>query len=183
MKILIVDDEDISRKILLSKMGHMGTCVAVSSSKEAMAELDKAKAQDQPYDLITLDVAMPGIGGQELLEQIRKKEVQDKIPKTDRIKILMITSRMNVGTINACIRRGCNGYLTKPVSKAQLIQGLSQMGFDPAALEKNDEEDMSHSAGVAEIIKRFYSGKIVFAGIPKHRPGGPGPAGWKRPFG
>ncbi|NDY72732.1 response regulator [Desulfobacter hydrogenophilus] len=166
MKILIVDDENISRNILLSKMTHMGTCVAVTNAKEALAELDKAKAENQPFNVITLDVSMPGMGGQELLELIRKKEDQNKIPKKDRVKIIMITARMNLGTINACIRRGCNGYLTKPVSQVQLIQSLSQMGFEPATAEKNNEESMSHSAGVGEIIKRFYSGKIILPVFP-----------------
>ncbi|WP_035237100.1 HDOD domain-containing protein [Desulfobacter vibrioformis] len=166
MKILIVDDEEISRKILLLKMKDMGTCVAVNSAKEALAELEKAKAEKHPFDVITLDVSMPVMNGQELLEHIRKKEVQNKIPKNDRVKILMITARMNVGTINACIKRGCNGYLTKPVSQAQLAQSFSQMGFEPATPEKNDQQDMSHSTGVAEIIKRFYSGKIILPVFP-----------------
>lgn len=166
MKSLIVDDEEISRRILLSKMAYMGTCVAVNSAKEALAELDKAKAEKHPFDLITLDVSMPGMDGQELLEHIRKKEDQDKIPKKDRVKIIMITARMNLGTINACIKRGCNGYLTKPVSQVQLIQSLSQMGFEPGTPEKSNEEEISHSAGVAEIIKRFYSGKIILPVFP-----------------
>lgn len=144
----------------------MGTCVAVNSAKEALAELDKAKAEKQPFDLITLDVSMPGMGGQELLEKIRKQETQDKIPKADRVKIIMITARMNLGTINACIKRGCNGYLTKPVSQVQLIQSLSQMGFEPGTPEKKEKESMCHSAGVAEIIKRFYSGKIILPVFP-----------------
>ena len=62
MKILIVDDEEISRTILLSKMVHMGTCVAVNSAKTALAELDKANSENQPFDVITLDVSMPGVG-------------------------------------------------------------------------------------------------------------------------
>lgn len=166
MKILIVDDEEMSRNILLAKMTHMGTCVAVDSSKKALEELDKAKAEKHPFDIITLDVSMPGMGGQELLEHIRKKELQDKISKKDRVKILMITARMNMGTINACIKRGCNGYLTKPVSHVQLIQILSQLGFEPATEEKTAKEGMPHSAGVAEIIKRFYSGKIILPVFP-----------------
>ena len=170
MKILIVDDEEISRTILLSKIAHMGSCVAVNSAKAALAELDKAQAEKQPFDVITLDVSMPGMDGRQLLEHIRKKEAMDKIPKNDWVKILMITARMNLGTINACIKRGCNGYLTKPVTQVQLIQSLSQMGFEPAIAEKNDQAGISYNAGVAEIIKRFYSGKIrlpVFPSIVK----------------
>nr|WP_319495272.1 HDOD domain-containing protein [uncultured Desulfobacter sp.] len=166
MKILIVDDETISRTILLSKMTDMGTCVDVDNAKDALAEIDKAKAEEQPFDVITLDVSMPVMGGQELLEHIRKQEAKDKIPKNEWVKIIMITARMNLGTIKACIKSGCNGYLTKPVSQVQLIQSLSQLGFEPATPEKTDKEKMSHSDAVAEIIKRFYSGKIMLPVFP-----------------
>ena len=170
MKILIVDDETISRTILLSKMTDMGTCVEVDNAKDALAEIDKAKAEEQPFDVITLDVSMPVMGGQEVLEHIRKQEAKDKIPKDERVKIIMITARMNLGTIKACIKSGCNGYLTKPVSQVQLIQSLSQLGFELSAPKKTEKEEMSHSAAVGEIIKRFYSGKIklpVFPNIVK----------------
>jgi putative nucleotidyltransferase with HDIG domain len=166
MKILIVDDETISRTILLSKMTNMGTCVEVDNAKDALAEIDKATTEEQPFDVITLDVSMPVMGGQELLEHIRKQEQKNKIPKDQRVKIIMITARMNLGTIKACIKSGCNGYLTKPVSQVQLIQSLSQLGFEPAPPEKTDKEEMSHSDGIAEIIKRFYSGKIMLPVFP-----------------
>ena len=166
MKILIVDDEKISRKILVLRMTPFGTCVAVNSAKEALAAMETAVGEKAPFDLITLDVSMPGMNGQEMLEHIREKEAKEKVAKADQVKILMITARMNMGTINACIKRGCNGYLTKPVSQAQLLQGLGKMGFDLKDVPKGEENGMSHTAGVAEIINRFYSGKIVLPVFP-----------------
>ncbi len=166
MKILIVDDENISRKILVSKMKPIGTCVAVNSAKEALAAMAAAEEENAPFDIVTLDVSMPGMNGQELLEHIRKKEADNNVPKAEQVKILMVTARMNMGTINACIKRGCNGYLTKPVSQAQLLQGLGKLGFDLKDAVKSDENGMAHTAGVAEIINRFYSDKIVLPVFP-----------------
>ena len=128
--------------------------------------METAVGEKAPFDLITLDVSMPGMNGQELLEHIRGKEAKEKVTKADQVKILMITARMNMGTINACIKRGCNGYLTKPVSQAQLLQGLGKMGIDLKDVPKDGENSMSHTAGVAEIINRFYSDKIVLPVFP-----------------
>ncbi|MCG8619957.1 MAG: response regulator, partial [Desulfobacterales bacterium] len=119
MKILIVDDENISRKILASKMKGLGKCVAVDNSRRALSELKAAVKKEAPFDLITLDVSMPGMDGQEMLRYIRTNEIRDKVPKEDRVKILMVTARMNMNTIKACIKAGCNGYILKPVSRVQ----------------------------------------------------------------
>ncbi|MDD9301969.1 MAG: HDOD domain-containing protein [Desulfobacter sp.] len=168
MKILIVDDEKISRKILVSKMKSLGPCVAVDSSIKAMAEIEMANSADEPFDIITLDVSMPGMDGKQILEHIRRQEIKKKIPKAERVKILMVTSRMNMNTIKACIKLGCNGYLTKPVSRVQLLENLGKMGFDTLAALKEGGAEKSHTAVVADLINRLYFGKVdlpVFPGI------------------
>ncbi len=167
MKILIVDDEKISRKILKSKMASMGTCVAVDSSKKAFAELEAAADKKEPFDMITLDVSMPGMDGRQVLQHIRRKEIKSKTPKKDRVKILMVTARMNMNTIKTCIKLGCNGYLTKPVSRYQLLQNLGKMGFDTKDALKKEDKDQSHATAVAEVISRFYAGKIALPVFPR----------------
>ncbi len=166
MKILIVDDETISRKILVSKMKSMGTCVAVEDSKKALAELEVAQAKEAPFDVITLDVSMPGMDGKQMLKHIRRQEIQKKIPKKDRVKIIMVTAQMNMSTIKACIKLGCDGYLTKPVSRVQLLQKFGNLGFDTTESLNEEEEETAHNAAVADIINRFYSGKIAMPIFP-----------------
>ncbi len=166
MKILIVDDENISRKILVSKMKPLGVCVAVDSSEKALVEMAAAIAKNKPFDIITLDVSMPGMDGKQMLQHIRTREIKDKVPKQDRVKILMVTARMNMNTIKTCIKMGCNGYLTKPVSRVQLLQNLEKMGFDTKDALKTENSEKSRTAAVADIINRFYSGKIALPVFP-----------------
>lgn len=166
MKILIVDDETISRKILVSKMKSLGTCVAVEDSKKALAELEVAQAKEAPFDVITLDVSMPGMDGKQMLKHIRRQEIQKKIPKKDRVKIIMVTAQMNMSTIKACIKLGCDGYLTKPVSRVQLLQKFGNLGFDTTESLNEEEKETAHTAAVADIINRFYSGKIAMPVFP-----------------
>ena len=166
MKILIVDDENISRKILASKMKGLGKCVAVDNSRRALSELKVAVKKKAPFDLITLDVSMPGMDGQEMLRYIRTNEIRDKVPKEDRVKILMVTARMNMNTIKACIKAGCNGYILKPVSRVQLMENLAKIGVDTTGAMASKSDEPSHTAVVADIINRFYSGKIALPVFP-----------------
>jgi len=169
MKILIVDDEKISRKILIKKMEVLGECVAMDNSRNALVEFETAAKQGAPFDLISLDVSMPDMDGKQMLQSIRKKEVALKIPWADRVKVIMVTSRMNMSNIKDCINLGCNGYLSKPVSQYQLLENLGKMGFDIIeALMETDKD--THAGVVAKIIQKFYKGKIalpVFPGIVK----------------
>lgn len=166
MKILIVDDENVSRKILTKKLEPFGNCTSVNDSIQAIELYDKAVKEKKPYDLITLDVSMPKMDGNQLLRMIRKKEQQKKIPKDQRAKIIMVTARMNVATIKTAIKSGCNGYLTKPVNKFQLYENLGKLGVDlPSSAD--DGESASRDTMVADIIERFYKGKISLPILPR----------------
>jgi len=167
MKILVVDDEKISRTILTAKLNHMGTCVAVDSSARALEIMAAAQKEGSPFDLITLDVSMPGMDGRHMLQHVRKQEIQANIPKADRVKILMVTARMNMNTIKDCIRLGCNGYLVKPVTRYQLLQNLGKMGFETKASVASTEADQIQTVAVADVINRFYSGKIDLPVFPR----------------
>jgi putative nucleotidyltransferase with HDIG domain len=159
MKILIVDDELVSRKVLVKNLESLGECVAVDDAKKGLAEIALAVKKDQPFDLVTLDVSMPGMDGKQLLQHIRKREAAAKIPRSERVKVIMVTARMNMATIKDCIKIGCSGYLLKPVSKQQLFESLGKMGFDIPAPQK-ETDNKSHTEVVTEIIQRFYKGKI-----------------------
>jgi len=163
MKILIIDDEKISRKVLLKQLEGVGSCTAVDDSEKGLKMVEKALEKKKPYDLITLDVSMPRMNGQSLLKSIRKKEKGLKIKKADRTKILMVTSRMNISTIKECIKYGCDGYLSKPVTRYQILGSLGNMGF-PDLPEAGDKKGQGQV--VAKIIKRFYAGKINLPVLP-----------------
>jgi len=166
MKILIVDDENISRKILLKKMELIGECTTVNDSLKALVLYDKAVKAKDPFEIITLDVSMPKMDGRQVLSMIRKKEKAMKIVKKDRVKIIMVTSRMNISTIKECIKLGCDGYISKPVNKYQLLESLSRMGFAQAK-DTQKGEKKKHAQIVATIIKRFYKGEIKLPVLPR----------------
>lgn len=165
MKILIVDDEKISRKILVNKLESIGECVETQSSEKALELLDEAEKNESPFDLMTLDVSMPKMDGRQVLKTIRQKEQKLKIDRKDRLKIIMVTSRMTMSTIKECIKLGCNGYLSKPVTKFQLIDNLERLGFARPE-DAPGEEKESRVQILAKIINRFHRGKIAMPVLP-----------------
>jgi len=165
MKIMIVDDETISRRLLIKKMEQIGACTEVSDGMTAMELFEKALEDKLPFDLITLDVSMPKMDGPHLLKMIRKKEKVLKISKEKRVRIIMVTSRMNVSIIKECIKLGCDGYISKPVNNYQLLGNLGRIGFAQPE-EIVQEEEKTPTGIVAKIINRFYQGKIKMPVLP-----------------
>ncbi len=165
MKILIIDDDSISRKILNAKLNKLGECTSVDGGREAIALYNKSLKEKEPFELLILDISMPHVNGLEVLKIIRGKEIKQKIPKAKRVKIIMVTSRMNKLTIKNCIQNGCNGYITKPVNSFLLFQNIKKLGFEiPETLLEKDTK--SHKNTVEEIIKRFYKGEINLPVLP-----------------
>lgn len=166
MKILIVDDEYVSRNLLLKKMQLIGECTLSEDGEKAFQIYEQALADNKPFDLITLDISMPKMDGIQLLEKIRKKEKEMDIVRDKAAKIIMISARMNVSTIKTCIKLGCNGYIAKPVTKYQLLGSLGRMGFEQPA-DIKDENEFSPTKIVSRIIKRFYAGRIKLPVMPR----------------
>jgi len=165
LKTLIVDDEAVSRKKLEKIMGTISECLTADDGKKGIAFYEEAIEKKNPFDLLTIDISMPGMSGLKVLNEIRRKEQTLKIPKAKRSKIIMVTSRMNTATIKKCIKLGCNGYLTKPINKYQLFKSLGGMDFDiPEALIKKDKSEYEDIEG--NIIKKFYKGEINIPVLP-----------------
>jgi two-component system chemotaxis response regulator CheY len=129
MKILIVDDELVSRKKMEKVMLRYGECDAVDNGRAAIEAYTDALMTPAPYDLITLDVSMPGMGGTEVLLTIRIYERKKSIPKDKQARILMVTSHSDHETVIASIEAGCDDYIKKPFTLERVTQKLKKMGL------------------------------------------------------
>jgi len=79
MKILIVDDEFVSRKKMHKIVQNFGKCKVVDSGKAAISAFKTAWESWTPFDLITLDVSMPEMDGIEVVYKIREIEKENKV--------------------------------------------------------------------------------------------------------
>ncbi len=128
MKILIVDDERVSRKKMEKIMQRYGACHAVDRGTAAIKAYTEGLLGDEPFGVVTLDVLMPDMDGPEVLAMIRSVERKNGIPRGERAKILMVTSHSDQATVMASIEAGCDDYIKKPFTLERVTQKLKQMG-------------------------------------------------------
>jgi len=111
-KILIVDDELVNRQVLVNHLSlHHYEIIEASSGPEALALL----AEGLKPDLILLDVMMPRMTGYEVTRQIRETWQANELP------IVLLTAKNQVSDLVVGLEAGANDYLTKPISKDELL--------------------------------------------------------------
>lgn len=116
MKILIVEDDKNSAKIMAHFLSQYGTCQIVSDGLEAMATVMEAYRVSEPYDLLFIDIMMPNLNGIDTLKGIRDFELQQNIEKGNRVKAIM-TSALSGDVIRIeAYEQGCTAYLNKPIN-------------------------------------------------------------------
>ena len=114
-RILIVDDEPVNRRVLENHLKLAGySIVEASSGKEALNILET----EAPFDLVLLDIMMPGMSGFEVCEKIRIKYLTSELP------VVMLTAKNRVSDLVTGFSAGANDYLTKPFSKNELLSRI-----------------------------------------------------------
>jgi len=102
--VLVIDDEEINRDLLMRRLTHDGHVVVTAESGEA----GLARAAQQDVDVILLDVLMPGLSGYEVLSTLKADATLREIP------VLMISALDQTASVTRCIALGADDYLTKP---------------------------------------------------------------------
>lgn len=131
MKILIVDDEVVSREKMRNLLSLFGDCVAVDNGADAIDAMHFACSRGEFFDLITLDINMPGMGGDKALKAIREIESDYNTIAEKPAVILMVTSEADKDKILTCHAMGCNDYIIKPFNPRTIEQKLLKFGFTP----------------------------------------------------
>jgi DNA-binding response OmpR family regulator len=110
-RLLIVDDEE-SMRLLLARLASKGLKADVQLA--GTCEQALRLARNYAYDAILLDLMMPGIGGFEVLKEIRAASANMTTP------ILIISAMEDLATNDRCIAAGADGFLVKPVEQRAL---------------------------------------------------------------
>src|SRR5262245_3958908 len=105
VSVLVVEDEDISRLLLWRSLNQEGYRVTVATTGEEAVEcLDRAA-----FDLVLLDIEMPGMNGLEVLMHIRQTHSLSDLP------VIVVSARNQTGDMVATLRLGANDYVAKPL--------------------------------------------------------------------
>ena len=129
MKVLVVEDDFTSRKILQNVLSRYGECDVAVNGKEAVTAFKAAHLEGKPYDLICLDIMMPEMDGFEALSKIREVEAGFGLHGLSGVKVVMTTALGDYDSIMKSFRAQCEAYLIKPIDHAKLIKQIKDMGL------------------------------------------------------
>lgn len=130
MKILVVEDDFVSRTKLHKILSFYGECHTAVNGEEAFAAFTSAHQDQDPYVLITMDIRLPDATGQDVVKQIRNWENEHQVPAQDgEATILMVTALEDSKSVLSSFKDGCEGYLIKPFDKKKIEKELKKLGL------------------------------------------------------
>lgn len=130
MKTLIVEDDFLARSLLSTLLSEYGDCHVAVNGREALDAIERAFNDEEPYDLVCLDIMMPVLDGQETLMELRELESQRGIGEQNITKVIMVTAIDDSKNIMKAFRQGqCEAYLTKPLDRHKLIGHIKDLGL------------------------------------------------------
>ena len=122
MKILIVEDDGVSRKYMHSLLSQYGECDIVIDGLEALDSFLLALKTNKLYDFVFLDVMLPKVDGMKVLKTMRELETQKGLMLEKRAKIILTTALSQTDFVKNAA--DSDGILEKPVSAERVTELL-----------------------------------------------------------
>lgn len=128
LRCLLVDDDDFSRAMLALQLKQYAVCDIAVDGNEGVDKFRKSIEEGNPYDLIFLDIVMPGLDGHGAAKAIRQIEADRGIPVDKGINIIVMSSLSTPqDIIQAYVSAQSAAHLVKPVSPEKLIKTLKKL--------------------------------------------------------
>lgn len=122
LKVLIVEDEPVSRKLLEQLMQPYAKSQSAVNGQQAFMAFISAMEKGEPFDLICLDIILPEIDGGSVLNGIRKFEADRGIAAEDGVKVVFTTALMA-----SEVDESKTKHVTKPLNKGKVETMLRQL--------------------------------------------------------
>ena len=148
-RVLIVDDNRTNRTIMTKSVEGFGCkVVAVVGGQEALTALRAAKKKSNPFDLVLLDMQMPEMDGEGVLNLIKSDpEISDTV-------VVILTSMGYRGDATRFQDLGCSGYLVKPVKMRQLYEALHTLFVEKSTGRLADKKNILTQHTLSEKIRQ-----------------------------
>jgi signal transduction histidine kinase/DNA-binding response OmpR family regulator/HPt (histidine-containing phosphotransfer) domain-containing protein len=130
LDVLIVDDNEVNRRILSEQVKRWGmTATVVESGQEAIEALLAAATTGRPFGLVLLDANMPEMDGFEVAAEVARR------PALNGATVMMLSSSGEYGEQARCAELGIAAYLTKPVYAGDLLAAIERaIGAKPSGV-------------------------------------------------
>lgn len=129
---LIIDDDELGRELLATQLEPYAVCDLAADGYEGVARFTAALLEGNPYQLIFLDIVMPGMDGNAAASAIRKLEQERGIPVERGVNIVVLSS-LNTpqDIIQAYVSAQSAAHLVKPVKLEKLLLTLRRLELIP----------------------------------------------------
>ncbi|WP_031479880.1 response regulator [Maridesulfovibrio frigidus] len=135
MRILVVEDNDACMVFLHETLTNIGgvSRVAIDSAstgEDGLQMYKTAESSDTPYELIFMDIMLPGIDGLQTLEEIRAYESNLQLTESQKVKVIMTTALDDsTKASRAFFQGGAISYMTKPITPGKILEEMKKFGF------------------------------------------------------
>jgi two-component system sensor histidine kinase/response regulator len=164
-RVLVVDDDRVNRIILSTSLQELGYLAGTAvNGEQALAML-----QAEPYDVVLLDLVMPGLSGYEVLSHIKRD------PSLRHLPVIVISATQELNSVIQCIELGATDYLHKPFDpvllRARLAASLATKRLHDAEqahlreLRRHNAELDAFTHTVAHDLKQPLSTIIGFSDL------------------
>ena len=136
IRVVIADDHTIVREGLKQLLSAASDLQVVGEARDGHEALKIARETD--FDVLLLDMSMPGKGGTELIKQVKSEK-----PK---LRILVLSMHAEHQYAVRAIKSGASGYLTKDSASTQLVSAIRKVAGGGAFISAEVAEQLAHSA-------------------------------------
>ncbi len=129
LKILLAEDDFATRKFMSKFLEKYGEVDVTVDGMEAVDAFLMSLEDDEPYDLVCLDVMMPVMDGYQALMGIRNIEKQKNISPENMVKVIMTTALNDERNVKKAFELGCTVYSGKPLNVDKFEEVLTKLGL------------------------------------------------------
>ena len=161
LRILVAEDEPVNRRLVQRILERQGHQVTLACNGGEAVDLHRR----QPFDLILMDVQMPGMSGLEATAAIRDQEQASHV----HTPIVALTAHAMKGDRERCLQAGMNSYLSKPLRRHKLLELIERLGpaddadpreegagrIDSSSAGPSWDEVLDRSGGDAELLREI----------------------------
>ncbi|MFQ3629851.1 MAG: response regulator, partial [Cyanobacteriota bacterium] len=155
--VLVIDDEAVTRLLVARHLqGRVASVTTVDNGQEGLELL-----QNQPFDLVLLDIIMPGLSGVQTLEKMKADPALQSIP------VLMISAADDLDNVVRCIELGAEDYLLKPLNTV-LLQARTGACLERKWLRDQEQSYLRQLQTEKESAEAANRAKSVFLANMSH---------------